>query len=687
MTAHNHSPGNLIPGISGMSYGCDYNPEQWDEATWHEDVTLMRDAGVNLVAINIFGWAAIQPTRDTMDFTALDTIMDLLHTNGIAVNLGTGTASPPPWLTTEHPEILPITADGTTRYPGGRQAYCPSSPVFRDYASALVTAVAQRYSTHPALAMWHVSNELGCHNALCHNPETRAAFHQWLTTKYTTIDALNAAWGTAFWSQRYSSFDQIRTPMDTLSSRNPGQVLDFHRFSSDELLSLYLMEKDIITQYSDKPVTTNFMVTAHIRNMDYWTWAPHMDVIANDHYLDHRLTAPTPELSFAADLTRGLAQGNPWMLMEHSTGAVNWQPLNVNKAPGEMARNSLTHVARGADSLCFFQWRASVQGSEKYHSAMLPHAGTNTQRWREVVDLGATMKALAPVAGSRVDAHVAVLFEWESWWAGEGESRPSQAVTYLDQVHSVHRALRSLGVVSDVVSLRDDLSTYDLVIVPGVHVITPTDAEHLTAYTNAGGHVVVTYWSGIVDANDRVYQGGYPGALRELLGVRVEEFSPVPAGDTLTLTPNDTSHAPLEATLWTENLHTVDSTPVFTFSNGPHPGVPAVTTRTAGQGTTWYVATQLTDDAWRHLLTTITTAAGVTSEHQRYSASGSDLHNLEIVRRIHPDSGRTWVFVINHATTPATLNVTGHDITTGTPVTAEVTIEPGAVHIIEEDEK
>ena len=253
----------------GIDFGCDYNPEQWDRGVWHEDVALMQEAGVSLVAVNIFGWSELQGPDGTVDFSRLDEIIELLHGAGIRINLGTGTASPPPWLTTRHPEILPVIADGTTRYPGGRQAWCPSSPVFREYALTLVEAVAERYGRHPAVALWHVSNELGCHNAHCYCDVTADAFRDWLQKRYGTITSLNGAWGTSFWSQKYTDWSEIGTPRLTLSSRNPSQVLDFSRFSSDELLDYYRAEVRVIRRHSAVPVTTNFMVTAHIRELDY----------------------------------------------------------------------------------------------------------------------------------------------------------------------------------------------------------------------------------------------------------------------------------------------------------------------------------------------------------------------------------------------------------------------------------
>jgi beta-galactosidase len=656
----------------GIDFGCDYNPEQWDPAVWREDVALMREVGVSLVAVNIFGWSDLQGPDGRVDFSRLDEVISLLHDAGIRVNLGTGTSSPPPWLAARHPEMLPMTIDGTLRYPGGRQAWCPSSPVFRRYALDLVEAVAERYGRHPAVALWHVSNELGCHNAHCYCDESAASFRRWLQRRYGSIAALNRAWGTSFWSQRYTDWDEIGTPRLTPSTRNPGQVLDFSRFSSDELLDHYRAELAVIRRRSSVPVTTNFMVTAHIREMDYWTWAPEMDVIANDHYLDHRLEDPTSELAFAADLTRGLAGGDPWMLMEHSTGSVNWQPHNLAKAPGQMLRDSLAHVARGADSVCFFQWRASLQGSEKFHSALLPHAGTDSALWREALDLGAILDRMAEVAGTRVVADVALLFSWEAWWAADAENRPSEAVTYLDQVWALHRALRESGASVDIVRPGADLSGYKLVVVPGLHLVRDHEAATVDAAVAAGAHALVTFYSGIVDENDRVRPGGYPAVWRDLLGIRVEEFAPVLPGETVALASG------ARASLWTERLVAHDAEIVDSFDGGPADGLPALTRRRGhgGAGDAWYLATMPGADDLARLVDRTLASAG--AERAEGARSGVD-----VVRRVGDD--RSYRFIINHSSDDVLLDAQGLDLVTGESATGTVRVPAGAVRVIRED--
>ncbi|WP_245631597.1 beta-galactosidase [Curtobacterium ammoniigenes] len=666
-------PAETAPGLGldGLAFGCDYNPEQWDRDVWREDVALMRQAGVNLVAINIFGWSHVEPRDGEYDFSGLDEIIELLADAGIGIDLGTGTASCPPWLTTAYPEVLPVVADGTTRWPGGRQAWCPSSPVYREKSIALVRATAERYGSHPAVKLWHVSNELGCHNAACYCDVSAAAFRSWLEARYGSIAALNSAWGTAFWSQRYDTFAEILPPRATLSFVNPTQRLDFDRFCSDELLGQYRAEAATIREFSEIPITTNFMVAAHITALDYWSWAPEMSVIANDHYLDHRLPRPHVELAFAADTTRGLAGGSPWLLMEHSTSAVNWQPRNLPKAPGEMLRNTAAHIARGADGVCFFQWRASVSGSEKFHSAMLPHAGTDSRGWANTVELGRIVTRLAEVRGARVHADVALVFSWENQWAADQEAHPTSDIRALEQVHALYGALWDLGVTVDIVPPGAPLDDYALVVVPHLYLVRDADAAVIADFVRRGGHALVTFFSGIVDETDRIRAGGYPGAFRDLLGVRVEEFAPLAEHDAVALSDGSV------ATIWTEPVSLTGAESILQYVSGPLAGMPAVTRNRAGAGSAWYVSTVLQPASLRAIVERVTREAGV---HPTAPGAGA---GVEIVRR--SNDTHEWVFVLNHTDAPVEHGFSGHELVTDRAISGTTALPAGGTHIIRQD--
>lgn len=632
-----------------LAYGADYNPEQWPRDVWEEDVRLMREAGVTVVSVGIFSWARIQPGPDTWDFGWLDEVMDLLHAGGIGVDLATATASPPPWLTTAHPEILPVTANGETLWPGARQHWRPTSPVFREHALRLVRRIADRYKDHPALVAWHVSNELGCHNVYDHSDDAARAFRLWLRARYGTLDALNHAWGTAFWSQRYSDWEQILPPRLAASHPNPTQQLDFKRFSSDALKDHLIAEREILREITPGiPVTTNFMVMGNTKGMNYPDWADEIDFVSNDHYV-HPGPQDRDELSFSANLTSGIAAGRPWFLMEHSTSAVNWQPVNVAKRPGDLARDALLHVAHGADAVCYFQWRQSAAGAEKYHSAMVPHAGRDSDVFRAVAELGATLKALAPVAGSeRETAAVGILYDWESWWASEQDSHPTSLLDYRQEALDWYSALLALGVRADLVTTRADLSRHQVLIAPVLHMVPAGLAKELTRYAEQGGHLVTTYFSGIVDENDHVWLGGYPGVLRELLGIRVEEFGPLLAGESVTLDDSSTG------SLWTDRITVTDpDTAVLAhYDSGVLAGRPAITRRRTGAGSASYVSTRLGVDGLRALLPRLLEPAGVSSELPADVRGSVEL----TVRR--GDQGR-FLFLVNR--TDATVPVSGLD--------------------------
>ncbi|KPH99551.1 Beta-galactosidase [Actinobacteria bacterium OK074] len=659
--------------IEGLAYGGDYNPEQWPEEVWAEDVRLMREAGVNLVSVGIFSWALLEPAEGVYDFGRMDRILDLLHENGIAADLATPTAAPPAWFFRAHPEALPVDFDGRTLSYGSRQTFCPSSPAYREAALRIAGALAERYADHPAVRMWHVHNEYGCHNPTCYCDTSAAAFRVWLRTRYDDLAALNHAWGTTFWSQWYYDWEEILPPRRTGAVPNPTHQLDWRRFSSDALLSLCRAERAVLLEAApETPATTNFMVMYNFDALDYWRWAPELDVVSNDHYL--RSTDPQSEIDIAlsGDLVRSLAGGRPWLLMEHSTGAVNWQPVNRAKNPGELRRNALAHVAHGADGIAYFQWRAARAGAEQWHSAMLPHAGTDSQIWRDVVALGADLKALAEVRGSTAAAQVAVVWDWDARWALELPSQPSEEVRYLDQVRSWYEPLWRAGIAVDFVRPDADLSAYRLVLAPSLYLVDDAGAANLTGFAERGGTLAVGFHSGAVDENCHVRLGGYPGAFRDALGVRTDELFPLLPGEPLALSEGGT------ATLWSERVRLAGAEAVTSYGEGPLAGVPAVTRNAHGTGTAWYLATRPDPETLGALLGRIAGEAGV--EPVRAVPAG-----VEAVLRRGAEAD--YLFLIDHGGNGAEVEV-GPDaveLLTGKPVEGgRVVLAPGSVVVVRE---
>lgn len=662
--------GSLGPGR--MRYGADYNPEQWSRDVWQEDVRLMREAGVNIVSLGIFSWALLEPRPGEFDFGWFDEVIDLLHENGIDVDLATATASPPAWLSRMHPEILPQTIDGTVLWPGARQHWRPTSPVFREYALRLLRALAERYRDHPAIVAWHISNELGCHNLYDFSDDAARAFRVWLRAQYGTLDALNDAWGTAFWSQHYGDWEEILPPRTAPSQRNPGQQLDFERFSSDAVRDYLRAEMALLGEVTPGiPRTTNFMVAQNVREIDYPTWTGDVDFVSNDHYLRSGEVG-RDDLSFWANLTGNIAGGRPWFLMEHATSAINWREINPPKRSGELMRDALTHVAHGADAVCYFQWRQSRAGGERYHSGMVPHAGPDSRVFRDVVALGAQLGELAEVTGSRREkARVAIVFDYESWWVSARDSHPSDALRYDEETLRWYRALLDLGVRADILPVASSFDDYEVVIAPMLHVVPDALRARLEAVVREGRHLITTYFSGIVDEHDRVWLGGYPGALRDVLGVSVEEFAPLLPGQPAALASGAV------ATLWTERITDVgaDVEVLDTYADGDLAGAPAVTRRRAGAGSATYVSADIGRDGVRALLASLSGDVAAL-RGDALSADGA----LEVIVRVGGD--HRFTFLANRTDESVVVAAPGRPIGAPESSGGEVTVAPRAVVVL-----
>lgn len=653
---------------SHIYYGGDYNPEQWPESVWDEDMALMKQAGVNLVTLGVFSWAKLEPRPGVYTFDWMDKIIDMLHHNGIGLCLATATASPPPWLAKHHPESLPVDENGVTYWPGGRQAYCPHSVAYKEYASKLVRQMAERYGKHPALKIWHINNEYGCHTDECFCDVSAAAFREWLKKRYQTIENLNHAWATSFWSQRYDDWDEINPPRRAPTFANPTQNLDWRRFSSDSLLDLFEMEKAILRELTPNiPVTTNFL--GFWKAADYWKWGQSQDVISMDAYPD----PATPlysggEFAMQSDFMRSLGGGQPWILMEQAPTAVNWRTVNVPKSPGLMRLWSLQCVARGAGSIMFFQWRQSRAGAEKFHSGMVPHVGVKNSRvWREITGLGAELQRLSPLLETKVQAEVAIVFDWESWWALEIDSKPSMDVRQMEQLARHYAPLFMGNLTADFVRPGAELRGYKLVIVPNLYQARAADAENLTRYVENGGTLLMSFFSGIADEHEHIWLGGYPAPFRKMLGLVVEEF--VPGQENAVRFDNGDESV---TDLWAEVIHLEGAEALATFTANFFAGSPAVTRNRYGKGTAYYIGTRLTAEAMSTLFKRIFVRAGV-------KPALAVPAGVEVISK--EGNGKTYLCILNHLPETVTVDVTGTDLLTG--AAANGTIEPLGARFVE----
>ncbi|MET0589655.1 MAG: beta-galactosidase [Naasia sp.] len=632
---------SLFPALR---FGGDYNPEQWPREVWDEDVALMRGAGVTTATVGVFSWALLEPRDGEFDFEWLDDILDRLHEGGIRVILATATASPPAWLVRAHPEMLPVDVDGITLGFGSRQSYSPSSAAYREHAVRLVERIAERYGAHPALEAWHINNEYGCHVARSYDAESADAFRAWLEKRYGTIEELNRAWGTAFWSQHYGRFDEIDVPRTMPTFGNPTQLLDFERFSSDALLGLYLAELEVLRRVTpDVPITTNFM--GFFAEVDYWKWAQHVDFVTDDSYPDPADPDSYVLAAATRDLMRSLRGGQPWLLMEQAPSAVNWRADNSAKAPGAHRAHSLQAIGRGSDGVLHFQWRQSQAGAEKFHSAMVPHAGPDSRVHREIQALGAELAGMQGVIGEEVSASVGIVFSWDSLWANRQHATPS-SIDYLEHVLDWYRPFLDRGVATDFVGVDSDLSTYRILVVASLVSAPDEFLDRLEAWVAAGGTLVVGHQSGILDQDLHARLGGYLGALRGALGVRVEEFAPA-GGRNVPLTGELDGHGQG----WQEFVLVDSAEVVARFGDGLATGHPALTRRDHGDGVGWYLATRPDAELAARLVSRVLEETGVEALIE------TPTPGVEAVER------GAIRFVINHGDIPRTVLVAGEELT------------------------
>lgn len=665
-----------------MFYGGDYNPEQWDQATHQEDLRMFKLAGIDIATINVFSWAKNQPDEITYNFGWLDELIDSLYESGVYVCLATSTGAHPAWMATKYPDVLRVDKDGRKRKFGGRHNSCPNSPTYRLYSERIADKLAERYKDHPAVLVWHVSNEYGG-DCYCNNCER--AFRVWLKEKYQSLDQLNRAWNTAFWGHTFYDWDEIVLPSNLSeewgdrSTNFQGISLDYSRFNSDSMLNCYKLEYDAIKKHvPESVVTTNLM--GFFKQLDYFKWAKYMDIISWDSYPS--LTTPPSETAMANDLMRGLKDGMPFMLMEQTPSQQNWQPYNSLKRPGVMRLQSYQTVAHGADTVMFFQLRRSIGACEKYHGAVIEHVGhENTRVFREVAQLGKELQRIGDrLLDSRADARAAIVFDWDNWWAIEKSSGPTIALNYVQQIHKYYASFYNRNVQVDIVSVDTDLSAYDLVVAPVLYMVKPGFAEKLEAFVENGGTFLTTFFSGIVNENDLVTVGGYPGELRKMLGIWVEEIDALFPDQKNKIVLKDKFgklQGSYECGMLCDLLHTEGAEVIAEYGEDFYKGMPAVTRHTFGKGEAYYVATDPEQGFLDELIEKITTDKGI---HPNLSAPSG----VEVSRRVK--DGISYLFVLNHNTEAVSYDLgqlEAEDLISGSQLSGMVSIEGRDVQILE----
>ena len=600
--------------VRNILYGGDYNPEQWPEEVWKEDMEMMKKAHVNMVTLNVFSWAALQPSEDVYDFSKLDKIMNYVRANDLKVCLATSTGAHPAWMAHRHPDILRTEFNGMKRKFGGRHNSCPNSSTYRYYAEKLATKLAKRYKDYDNIVAWHISNEFG---GECYCENCQRAFREWLKKKYKTLDAVNKSFNTAFWGHTFYDWDEIVLP-NLLSEHFEydrtmfqGITLDYHRFNSDSILECYNLEANAIRKITpDIPITTNLM--GFYKQLDYQKWAKDMDFISWDNYPDLNDKPSPAYIAMNHDLMRGLKEQNSFVLMEQTPSVTNWSPYNKLKRPGEMRRLSYQAAAHGADAIQFFQIRRTVGACEKFHGAFIDHAARDDTRvFRELKQLGAELESLGDVfLEGRTPSKVAMVVDWDNWWAIENSAGPSIHMKYLDALRDYYSAAFEQNVPVDIISVDDPIDKYKVVIAPLLYMTKGTYDEKIRNYVENGGTFITTYFSGIVDEHDLVILGGYPGRLRDSLGIWVEENDALPEGETNSFEYKGKTY---EAKMLCDLMHLEGAGEISSYKEDFYANTPVITRNCFGKGKAYYVGTRSEDGFYEAFLKDVFDEAGVES--------------------------------------------------------------------------
>lgn len=676
MNAYNQEPRLL--------HGGDYNPDQWLDypEILKKDLELMKEAKINTVSLGIFAWSALEPREGEFHFEWLDQIMDDVAAMGGNVILATPSGARPAWMSEKYPEVLRTNADRQKMLHGGRHNHCFSSPVYREKVALINHKLAERYGQHPAVIMWHISNEYGgdCHCEYC-----QANFRKWLQARYGTLEALNEAWWGPFWSHSFSDWSQVESPSPLGESAVHGLNLDWKRFVTDQTIDFFEHEiKDIRHITPDIPVTTNFMADTMdlipFQSLNYERFAKHVDILSWDCYPawhnDWESTADlASKVGFIDDLYRSL-KDQPFLLMESTPSGVNWHPVNKTKRPGMHLLSSMQHIAHGSDSNLYFQIRKSRGSSEKFHGAVIDHDNSSDNRvFQDVKEVGTLMEKIQGVKGGGKKAKVAILYDWENNWALDDAQGYAQGTKRYPQTLQEHyRYFWNQDIPVDVVTPRYDLSGYDLVVAPMLYLLSETDMRALKEYVAAGGTLVSTYITGVVNEADLTYLNGWPQTLQELFGLRVKETDVYYPKDHNRI---QTATGDYGVKDYAALIEVQDAEVLARYQEGFYQGEAAVTRHHFGEGDAYFIAPR-TEQAF------LDEFYGLCTKELHLANPLVVVGNPDVSIQSREQAGRTYHFVMNFSeeVQEVTLAQELQDLLTGETMPETLHLQPYQVRVL-----
>lgn len=627
----------MIKGADCIYYGGDYSPDQYSIETVKKDIEAFKKAGINIVTMPVFSWTKLEPEEGVYNFEWLDEVMDLFRDNDIYVCLATPTAAQPAWLSEKYPEVLPVDIAGRKRTHGMRVFYCVNSEKYRERCAAIAEEMAKRYANYPNLAMWHVSNEYGTY---CYCENCRKKFQGWLKGKYGTIDNLNKQWNNVFWNKTYTDFSEVSVPNETNDEYrfNPTLNLEYMRFITDSTIECYENEAQILKKYNPN-VTVQTNISGHIEHLDQFKMTKHTDIVSWDNY-----PKPTDAPAFVAlkhDLMRGLRGGESFMMQEQSPNQQNWQSVSKLKRPGEVRMLSYQALAHGADACLFFQLRQSVSGQEMFHGAVISHADRlDTRIFNEVTQIGQELKKLGnSILDARTESKVGIIFDWDSWWAIEKASvncLPQKKFNYVKKLNNYYKVFHRNNIPVDFISTEADFSKYDVILAPYLYIVDEDTANRLSEFTKSGKTLVGTTLTGICDKQSKAVYGAYPGLLRDVFGIWVEEIDPLYDAENNEICFNNGSI--YKSGFQCDLYHNTTAKTLATYGKDFYKDMPVVSVNEYGAGKAYYIGTEPEADGIEALFTEILNEKNI---KPYYEAS----KGVEVTRRKNAENDV--LFVLN----------------------------------------
>lgn len=634
-----------LAGYRHVQIGVDYYPEQWEESLWEKDMQLMKETGVKVVRVAEFAWSRLEPADGLFDFAWLDRAIDLLHQYGLQVVIGTPTATPPRWLTSAHPDVLPVFADGQTFHPGVRGHRCYNSVSLHRYSSRIIEKLARHYSGHPAVIGWQTDNEFSMID--CHCESCSAAFRSWVQEKYGTLEAVNAAWGTVVWSGEYSDWNELTLPLGGSPFQNPSFLLDFQRFQWDSVTEFQHIQINLLRSFCPEHfITHNFH--SYPQRLDMYAVGNELDVAAFDYYPntspDKQATTPYSG-ALSLDVTRGIKRSNFWIMEQLSGSPGCWMPMWRTPYPGFIRAYAWQAVARGADTVVHFRWRSAAIGAEQYWHGLIDHSNVPGRRFAEFSQLCGEINSLSGrLEGTVLKHEVAILHSHEQKAALDIQPQ-AEGFDYYENIKLIHRSLTKLGIGTDVIRAGEPLDGYKVVIAPGLYVLDEKTAEQLEAFAIKGGTLILTNRSGVKNENNNCVMQPLPGLLSRAAGVWVSEYDPV--GMELHKLVDGQGNI-YECSQWCDLLTPVTAEPIAWYGDDFYAGTPAVTANSFGKGTVYYFGTQAEERYWSRLL------AGLADKHSLFRVEGLPEGVQATVRS---GENGSFLFLLNLSRVPQTVKL------------------------------